>query len=311
MTAPSPAGAPGAPVALVHGSGSVKCAAALGLYRLLRREGIGVDLVVGCSGGALFATGIALGMPPEEMMALAQRLFTREATSRPDRAALLRAMFPRLFGFTEEWGTRDDRPLGRALASAFGERTIADAVVPLHIAATDFHTGEQVVLSQGRLVDAIRASIAIPFLFRPWRVDGRLLADGFLSDPLPVGVAIREGASVIVAMGFESPYQTRMRSAGRYAFQVSSIMTNNLLRAAFSFHGLAHHSEVIPVLPRFKERVGLFETAKIPYVVDEGERAMAEQLPYLRRLLAAQTAAGPVTAPGLAAPEPGAPIARP
>jgi len=277
-------------VAIVVGSGSVKCAAALGMYRLLRREGIGVDLVVGCSGGALYAAGIALGLPPEEMMELSRRLFTREATSSPDRGALLRAMFPRLLGFPEEWGTRDDRPLLRALTAAFGERTFAEAVAPLHITATDFHTGEQVVLSSGRLVDAIRASIAIPFLFKPWRVDGRLLVDGFLSDPLPVGVAIREGANVIVAMGFESPYQKQVRSAGRYAFQISSIMTNNLLRSAFAFHGLAHHSEVIPVIPRFEQRVGLFDTAKIPYVVEQGERAMEEQMPYLRRLLAAPAA---------------------
>ena len=62
-------------------------------------------------------------------------------------------------------------------------------------------------------------------------------------------------------------------------------MTNNLLRASFAFHGLAHHSEVIPVLPRFTERIRLFDTHKIPYIVDEGERAMAEQMPYLRRLL--------------------------
>ena len=65
-------------------------------------------------------------------------------------------------------------------------------------------------------------------------------------------------------------------------------MTNNLLRAAFAFHGLAHHGEVVPILPQFTERVGLFETRKIPYVIAEGERAAEEQLPYLRRLLAAR-----------------------
>ena len=51
---------PGRRVALVIGSGSVKCAAALGAYRVLQREGIGVDMVVGCSAGSLFASVIAL-----------------------------------------------------------------------------------------------------------------------------------------------------------------------------------------------------------------------------------------------------------
>jgi len=102
-----------------------------------------------------------------------------------------------------------------------------------------------------------------------------------------VGVAMREGANVIVAVGFESPYQTRISSAGRFAFQLSSIMTNNLLKASFAFHGLAHHSEVIAVIPRFEQRIRLFDTEKMPYIIEEGAQAMSEQVPYLRRLLAA------------------------
>lgn len=278
-------------LALVVGSGSVKCAAAVGLWRVLAREGIEPDLLVGCSGGALFAAALALGHPPDEVEALAVRLFTREATGRPDRRALWRAAFPRLFGFSERWGLRDDRPMLAGLRAGFGARTFADARRRLLITATDFHTGGQVVLGDGPLVDAVRASIAIPFAFPPWPLGGRLLVDGFLSDPLPVGVAVREGADVILAMGFESSYQREVRTPGRFAFQVSSIMTNNLLRSAFAFHGMAHHGEVIPILPEFTQRVGLFDTAKIPYVVAEGERAAEEQLPYLRRLLAAKAAA--------------------
>lgn len=283
--------APQRRVALVIGSGSVKCAAALGLWRVLQREGIGLDLVVGCSGGSLYAAATAFGYPVEQATDLSLRLFTREATGVRDRRALLRAAFPRLFGFDERFGMRSDRRVMTGLREAFGERTFADAAIPLYVAATDFRTGEQAVLSQGSVVDAIRASIAIPFVFAPHPVDGRLLVDGFLSDPLPVGVAIRHGANVIVAMGFESPYQSRVSSVGRFAFQMSSIMTNNLLRASFAFHGMAHHAEVIPVIPQFRERIRLFDTGRIPYIVEEGERAMEEQMPYLRRLLAAAPAA--------------------
>lgn len=288
--------APQRRVALVIGSGSVKCAAALGLWRVLQREGIGLDLVVGCSGGSLYAAATAFGYPVEQATDLSLRLFTREATGVRDRRALLRAAFPRLFGFDERFGMRSDRRVMTGLREAFGERTFADAAIPLYVAATDFRTGEQAVLSQGSVVDAIRASIAIPFVFAPHPVDGRLLVDGFLSDPLPVGVAIRHGANVIVAMGFESPYQSRVSSVGRFAFQMSSIMTNNLLRASFAFHGMAHHAEVIPVIPQFRERIRLFDTGRIPYIVEEGERAMEEQMPYLRRLLAAAPAA-PATQP--------------
>ena len=284
-------------VAIVIGSGGVKCAAALGMMRLLAREGVGVDMIVGCSAGSIFAAILALGYDAEEAARLAARLWTRELTSRPNRRALMSILFPRLFGFDESrFGLRDDAPVVAAVGGAFGARTFADATIPLFITATDFHTGEQVVLDSGRIADAIRASIAIPFAFAPTRLGDRLLVDGFLSDPLPVGVAMREGADVIVAMGFESPRQTQVSSASRFAFQLSSIMTNNLLRASFVFHGLAHHSEVIAIIPQFTERVRLFDTAKIPYLVDEGERAMAEQMGYLRRLLHAAPASAPASA---------------
>jgi len=288
VMSPTPAPARrGGRVALVIGSGSVKCAAALGAYRVLQREGIEVDMLVGCSAGSLFASMIALGHDPETCASMAAGLWTSDLTKLPDRRALLRAAFPRLFGFDARWGLRSDARIMARMVEAYGDRTFADARIPLFVTATDFHTGEQVVLRDGRLVDAIRASIAIPFAFRPHEVDGRLLIDGFMSDPLPVGVAMREGANVIVAVGFESPYQTRISSAGRFAFQLSSIMTNNLLKASFAFHGLAHHSEVIAVIPRFEQRIRLFDTEKMPYIIEEGAQAMSEQVPYLRRLLAA------------------------
>jgi NTE family protein len=69
-------------VALVIGSGSVKCAAAIGLHQALVQEGIEVEMVVGCSGGALYAAFIALGHTPEESQALSMRLWTREVTAR-------------------------------------------------------------------------------------------------------------------------------------------------------------------------------------------------------------------------------------
>jgi NTE family protein len=275
-------------VALVIGSGSVKCAAAIGLQKALRQEGIELDMVVGCSGGSMYAAMMALGYDANAVQETTKRLWTRDVTERSNRSSLWRILLPKLFGFDEQFGLKDDSLVMQRLRDAYGERTFADTQIPLYITATDFHNGEQVVLSNGRLVDAIRASIAIPFTFKPWPVDGRLLIDGFMSDPLPVGVAIREGAAAIIALGFDSPYQTQIDSAARFALQMSSIMTNNLLKAQFAFHSMVHHSEVIAIIPEFKQRIKLFDTDKIPYIIEEGERAMNEQMPYLRAFLAAE-----------------------
>jgi NTE family protein len=278
--------AKGPRVAVVLGSGSVKCAAALGLLRVLQREGIGIDMIVGCSGGSLYAAMIALGHDVAAAEAMTRRLWTRELTSRRNYRSLLAVFLPRLFGFDESFGMVDDTLILDRLRTAFGDSTFEKARVPLYLTATDFHTGEQVVFEKGSIVDAIRASIAIPYIFRPWPVDGRVLVDGFMSDPMPVGVAIQRGANIIVTMGFESPYQQKINTPVRFAFQLSSITSNNLMKANFAFHNLAHHTEILPIIPEFKQAIRLFDTDKIPYVIEEGERAAERQVPYLRRLLA-------------------------
>lgn len=272
-------------VALVIGSGSVQCAAALGLWKVLQREQIEIDLLVGCSGGSLYASVMALGHDVDTCERLTRELWTPELTRRRDLRSLLSAAMPRIFGFDGSFGMVSDRQLHTTLEELFGESRIEDTGVPLHIVATDAADGQMVPLGSGYVRDAVRASIAIPYIWKPWTVDGRSLFDGCASDPLPVDVAIREGADVILAMGFESPFPKRVRSATRYAFQVNSIYTNNLFRANYAFHNLAHHAEIIPVLPEFDRPVRLFDTHEIPYVIEEGERAAEAQLSYLRQAL--------------------------
>jgi NTE family protein len=272
-------------VALVIGSGSVKCAAALGLMKILQRENIGVDLVVGCSGGAIYAAQIALGWSIEKAVQNTLKLWTKDVTAKRNRKAILQLAFPKLFSFDESFGLIDDQRINRRLKEAYGNANFADTQIPLFLTATDLYDGEQVVLSRGPITEAIRASISIPYIFPPHRIDDKYLIDGYQSDPLPIGVAIKEGADIIVALGFESPHQKQINSLMRYNFQISSVTSNNLFRSNFAFHNLAHHSEIIPILPEFKQKIKLFDTEKLPYVIEEGERATEQELPYIKKLL--------------------------
>jgi NTE family protein len=271
-------------VGLVIGSGSIKCAAALGLWKVLERNGIKLDMVVGCSGGSIYAAGIAFGDEIAHVEETTLRLWTQDLMS--GYASNLRAAMTGQTRFTERSGLVDaDEPRER-IASIYGERRFAETVIPLHIVATDFMTGEPVILSQGRVMDAIRASIAIPMVFPPYEVDGRLLLDGAVSNPLPVDVAIREGCSVILAMGFELDYRTRMRSFNAVQSHLNAIYINNILRAKYAFYNLAHHAEIIPILPSFERKIGNFDGAQLPYIIELGEKEAEVQVPYLKRLLA-------------------------
>ena len=268
---------------LVIGSGSVKCAASLGLWKVLQREGIKLDMIVGCSGGSIFATGIAFGDGVAAIEQSTIGLWTEDVVA--GYTSSLKAAMSGEVRFTERSGLVDIAAAQARITSVYGERTFEEAKIPLSIVATDFMSGEPVVLSTGRVMDAIRASIAIPMVFPPHELDGRLLTDGAVSNPLPVDVAIKEGCGIILAMGFELPYRTRMRSFNAVQAHLNAVYINNILRATYSFYNLAHHAEIIPILPAFDHDFGNFDTAQLPYIIASGADEAERQVPYLKRLL--------------------------
>ena len=114
-------------VALVIGAGSVKCAAALGLWKVLKREGIELDMVVGCSGGSLYATLMALGFDVDECEAMTIAMWNRKITQRRDWASMLGAFLPKLFRFKGHFAMVHGEPLIRALREPFGDSEARNA----------------------------------------------------------------------------------------------------------------------------------------------------------------------------------------
>lgn len=272
-------------IALVIGWGSVKCAAALGLLRVLQAEGIQVDLVAASGGGSIYASLLALGYGADEIVRMNQRLWTHEVTQQSNPRAILQILFPRLFKVREYFYLRKDDLVNERLKEALGEHQFSDTKIPLFITATDYQTGEQVVMRDGSLYDAVRASISLPLIFKPVSRQGRLLSDGYLSDPLPVGVALQEGANIILALGFNSLSNRPARSFSDYLLHLSGILSNNLLDASYSFYNLAHHSELIYIVPEISEDIHMFDTHRVPEIIAAGEAEGRKHLPYLKDLL--------------------------
>jgi NTE family protein len=272
-------------IALVIGAGSVKCAAALGLWKVLEKENIHFDMIVGCSGGSLYAAAMAMGFSLRECIESTKKLWNRSITVQRNWRSLASVILPGLFRFNNEFSMMSDTPMLKSFKSVFGDKTFSDAKIPLYVVATDFETGESIAQHEGRLVDALRASVAIPYIWSAWPHNGRVLIDGAASNPLPADVPMREGVDIILAMGFDSPLPSRIKSVSRYAFYINSLLTNNLLHANFAFHNAVHHAEIISIFPEFEHSIRLFDTDQIPYVIEQGEKAMLEQMDYLKRLL--------------------------
>jgi NTE family protein len=270
-------------LSIVIGSGGVLCAASLGLSKALRREGLTPGMAVGCSGGSIYAANIALGTDPDEAQRLTLNLFTSDVFE--GYTSNLKSALAGETRFTEMSSLIDDRIMYERLQTGFGDKTFEDTVFPLYVVATDLFTGERVVISSGKIVDAIRASIAIPMIFSPWRIGEQLLVDGAVCDPLPIDVAIQQGSDVIAAVGFEMPTRKRMNSYTAVTTHFNSLYMNNILKSTFAFYNAVHHAEIIPILPDFDKPVGTFETQQIPYIIEQGEKAAEENIPYIKQLL--------------------------
>lgn len=273
-------------VALVIGSGALKCVAAFGAMGVLKREKVPIDMVVACSGGAFCATWVASGGEGSLDEKVEQFIAGwRAAMGRMSFRTLVRLLFPKLFRATDTVGLVDDGKLNQALRDYVGHRVFEDLKIPLHLVATDYRTGEQVVLSKGPLFDGIRATISIPALFPSWTLEGRELVDGAVCDPLPVDIAIREGADVIIAMGFEETLESNIQSGLGHVLHLKSLVVNHLFRAQYAFHSLSHHAEMVPILPAFDHPVGLRDLHLVPHLVERGAEAAEHEMPYIRRLL--------------------------
>lgn len=270
-------------LAVVIGSGTLLCAASLGMWQVFKEAGIEISMAVGCSGGSFYAAVIALGYDLQTARELSFDMWTSDIFE--GYGSNLRAALSGEMRFTELSGLIDDHVAMDRIRQLFGDYTFEQAHIPLFIASTDLYSGESVVHSSGRIADAVRASIAIPLIFSPWQIDGQWLVDGAVSNPLPVDVAIKEGAEIIAAMGFELPIRRRMHSYTAVTAHFNSLYMNNILKSRYAFYNAVHHAEIIPILPEFDHPVGTFDIDQIPYIIEAGAQAAHKQVPYLQRLL--------------------------
>jgi NTE family protein len=269
-------------LALVLGSGGIRSIAAVGIVDVLRREGIRPDLIVGCSSGALFGATVAMGWDSATALHAAQTLWTQELTQQRRWSAYAQLVAPRLFGFGAGFALRDDERIVARLEQAFGDRLLEALPTPLRVAATDAASGEPILLTRGRLVDALRASMALPFIFPSVELGGRRLVDGVVSDPLPVSAA--SDADVIIALGFRGAMPRRVDRASRLLAQVSTTLTNNLQDARLAA-ARAAGQRVLELDLTLDRKVGLWETAAMAHVFAAGQRAASARLPQIAALL--------------------------
>jgi NTE family protein len=187
-TAPpeAPAEPTRASIGVALGGGAARGWAHIGVLRALEAHGLKVDVIGGTSIGAVVGGCFAAG-----------RLDQLEQWAKTlSRRRVLGYLDFNLSGSGLIGGSR----LAEALDQDLGQTTIESLPLRFAAIATEIGTGHEIWLTRGLLVDALRASYALPGIFAPVRIGGRWLMDGALVNPVPVSAARALGARVVIAV---------------------------------------------------------------------------------------------------------------
>jgi len=256
----------GADFGLALGGGFIHGMAHLGVLGVMEEHGLTPAWLAGTSAGAIAAAFAAFGVSVGETEAALAELGWASMTRARPRARL-------------GWATNEG--LEEILRRALGDVHIEDSHVPLGVVATDIDTGERVLLQQGPVATAVRASCCVPGLYRPVEIDGRLLVDGALVENVPARAVREMGASIVVAvsLGFALPFRP-VKSWMQVMSNAMDIAVNSQMR----FEILAEAEVLIdPDL----EGLSKVRTRDRAAIIQAGRQRAEEALPALEELLKA------------------------
>ena len=259
-------------VGLALGGGAARGLAHIGVLEVLEKEGIPVDMIVGTSAGAAVGALYAQGKPAGQIKELALNTGWRRLVSLIDLA------LPKS-GFIE--GTR----IKNLLKSIIGDISFSDLKIPLACVATDIMSGEEVVISDGSVLEGVRASISIPVIFTAVKWQDRYLVDGGLVNPVPVSTVRKMGADFVIAVNVIPPMGVRLQPAKEAKEPgIFQSMLHSLYIATYSLVRSNLAGADIVIEPRLSH-IGYGDFHRISDSIAQGEIAAQELIEQIKQQL--------------------------
>ena len=217
-------------IGLALGSGGSRGLAHIGVIKALEENNIPIDFIAGSSIGAMAGGFYAAGLSIKKMEEISLETNWRRMFSLVD---------PHL-----KQGLISGEKVKTFIEGYVDGKKIEDCKIPFVAVATDLKTGEIVILNKGEMAQAIRASISIPLVFKPVEIDGKTLADGGLSAPVPVEIVQGMGADIIIAINLDKHYHDEEWKPGWYNIANGSL---NILRHHLALLNVASADMVINI----------------------------------------------------------------
>jgi NTE family protein len=281
-------------VSLALGGGGAKGNAHIGVIRQLEKEGFRVRAVAGTSFGGLVAVFYGLGYTADQI----EEIFA--ACDQTQLYGHLPNDGPSLMGVAG---------ITRWLEETVGDCTFADLKLPCVLTAADLKSGNEVLLSKGRLIDAVLATIALPGIFPTRLVDGLELIDGGTIDPVPVAPARMLAPNLpVVAVALNIPMGTptqpwNLPLQKYWAWSILSPLLNKMRYASVwdvfsrslditsrvvTEYRLEMDKPEVIIRPQVLD-IDTLDIVDVHEVAKKGEEAVLQALPQLRSLFAWRT----------------------
>ena len=171
-------------IGLVLSGGGERGWIQLGALKVLEKEKVPYDIIVGASIGGVVGWGVASGYTVNQLIKKADTLKENDVKKISN----------------DPYAIFDPSSAFEKLKKMFGDKKFESLSKKFAVIAVDLQTGEEVILDSGKIINAIRATTSVPGLFAPVKVDGRLLIDGGILNVLPVDVANSMVAAVTIAI---------------------------------------------------------------------------------------------------------------
>jgi len=247
-------------IGLALGGGAVRGAAHLGVLEVLEREGIRPDYVAGVSAGSAVGAVYCAGLDLDEMKCMALGLRWRKL-GRVTRSRL---------------GLFDGRRIEEYLEEAIGPLQFEELEIPLATVAVDIVHGELVVLKEGSVAPAVRASCAIPGIFTPVERGEQILVDGGMLNNVPVSVARDMGADYVIAVDLFPP--TIWGTRPRNLFEMFHLSLYALTRMAHR-EGPGADCLIVPAVGQFS----LVDFSQVDALIEKGREATEAKIEQIKQ----------------------------
>lgn len=272
-------------IAVVLGSGGMKAFAGVPLFEFLEQAGITIDLLVGCSGGAIICAAIASGLTPAGIRLLGPELLDTSFFGNLDYRSFLKLVSSRFGRFDLSSSFIKPDRMHASYRYLWADKQLEDLRPRTLIQTTDLLTGEGVVLSRGSVADAVYASGAFFPILPPLQYGNRWLADGVYSAPVPVLEAVKRSMDIIIVLDFAERSQTAPQGFldcfNRY---IDNAMTT-LKRSQMCLALEMPHFEIIFMEVNFDKPISFRAIEALPAVLAKGEEAVAQSKEVILRAI--------------------------